>query len=197
MGLRQAMAILADGWDDLANRLSGNDFAELARLAGEFAGAAVPAEAAEVAEEIADHLGDRLDEEHPLRRALAAPETRYASVDPAEWVDLAGALRIRLNPAEPTAAEVLRRATEWLLAAPAVSEAELREKGQDPGDGDLIRLDRADGTGQWPAFQFAADGSPLALVRAINQLLDAADDPWGVADWWLGHNGWLGGAPAR
>lgn len=29
------------------------------------------------------------------------------------------------------------------------------------------------------------------------QLLDAAEDPWGVADWWLGANAWLGAVPAQ
>ncbi len=32
---------------------------------------------------------------------------------------------------------------------------------------------------------------------SINRILEAADDPFGAAGWWLGDNGWLGGAPAR
>ncbi len=35
------------------------------------------------------------------------------------------------------------------------------------------------------------------MVVAVNRLLDADDDPWGVADWWLGANAWLDAVPAR
>jgi hypothetical protein len=85
----------------------------------------------------------------------------------------------------------------WLLAATALSADELRARGQDPGDRDLILLRRADGSEQWPAFQFERDGAPPTVVRTINRILDAANDPFGVADWWLGESGWLGDAPAR
>ena len=30
----------------------------------------------------------------------------------------------------------------------------------------------------------------------MNQLLDAAADPLGAADWWLSSNGWLGEQPS-
>ena len=34
------------------------------------------------------------------------------------------------------------------------------------------------------------------MVRAVNDLLDAAGDPVGAADWWLSRNAWLGGQPS-
>ena len=80
--------------------------------------------------------------------------------------------------------------------APALSADEVRRHGADPADPGLIRLDRADGGQQWPAFQFAPGGGPLPVVRPINQLLDAAADPVGVADWWLSRNGWLDEQPS-
>ena len=33
-------------------------------------------------------------------------------------------------------------------------------------------------------------------MLTINRLLDADDDPFGVADWWLGRNAWLDAIPA-
>jgi len=50
---------------------------------------------------------------------------------------------------------------------------------------------------QLPAFQFGADGLPLPVVVGVNRFLGAADDPWGVADWWLGPDARLGEVPVR
>ncbi|MEU6236129.1 DUF3168 domain-containing protein [Kitasatospora sp. NPDC047058] len=89
-------------------------------------------------------------------------------------------------------------ADDWLLAAPSVTAADYRSGGHDPGSPDLIRLTDRDGTVRLPSFQFTdASGRPHPLVVTINRLLDAADDPWGVADWWLGANAWLDAVPAR
>ncbi|MFB8240152.1 hypothetical protein ACFC58_26765 [Kitasatospora purpeofusca] len=89
-------------------------------------------------------------------------------------------------------------ADDWLLAADSVSAAEYRSGGHDPADPDLIRLTDHQGTVRLPSFQFdGASGRPLPVVVAVNRLLDADDDPWGVADWWLGANAWLDAVPAR
>ncbi|MFE6745353.1 hypothetical protein ACFVGM_05815 [Kitasatospora purpeofusca] len=89
-------------------------------------------------------------------------------------------------------------ADDWLLAADSVSAAEYRSGGHDPADPDLIRLTDRQGTVRLPSFQFdGASGRPLPVVVAVNRLLDADDDPWGVADWWLGANAWLDAVPAR
>ena len=95
-----------------------------------------------------------------------------------------------------TPEEILEEAQQRLLAAPCFSAEEVRGRGHDPVDPQLIRLERKDGGVQFPAFQFDSLGRPVALVLAINRLLDAAHDPWGVADWWLGRNAWLDAAPA-
>ncbi|WP_199256962.1 hypothetical protein [Tomitella fengzijianii] len=45
-----------------------------------------------------------------------------------------------------------------------------------------------------PAFQFdAARAEVRPHVARVNQLLDAAGDPWGAASWWLSPNGRLSG----
>jgi hypothetical protein len=94
------------------------------------------------------------------------------------------------DPADPD--EVADR----LLAAPALTGQQVRDGGADPGEPGLIRLDRPDGRQQIPAFQFSQAGTPIAVVLTINRLLDADDDPFGVADWWLGRNAWLDAIPA-
>jgi hypothetical protein len=204
MGLRHALTVLAEQWDDIRERLSPGEFDEVQALVDEFTREGDRVMSEELAEEIADLLRTRLPRDHPFAAALRAREERLApsparrAAELAAWFSLAGPLRVRLGrPPEPTAEEVERAAEAWLLEAPALDADQLRAHGLDPADPDLIRLDRADGTGRWPAFQFAADGSPLRIVLEINRILDAYDDPFGAADWWLGDNGRLGDAPVR
>jgi hypothetical protein len=108
------------------------------------------------------------------------------------------------GPAEATwptgsaaSADPFEAAVNRLLAAPSVDAAQLlSDFHQDPGQRNLVRLSRADGTVQLPSFQFDSAGRPLALVLAVNEILDADRDPWGVADWWLGSHRRLPGTPA-
>ena len=93
-------------------------------------------------------------------------------------------------------AEIEREATARLAAAPALSAADLRSRGGDPGQQHLIRFDSRDGP-RFPLFQFDSAGRPYPLVLSINALLDADADPWGVADWWLGPHAWLDRPPAE
>ncbi len=111
--------------------------------------------------------------------------------DPAAWSQMLGLIRdIPGLGAAPEDAE------SWLLAAPALTEEQVREQGGDPSHADLIRLPARTGQIVLPTFQFSPVGDPIPVVTAINRLLAVADDPWGVADWWLGRNAWLDGIPA-
>ncbi|WP_327674583.1 DUF3168 domain-containing protein [Kitasatospora sp. NBC_00458] len=102
------------------------------------------------------------------------------------------------DPASPRQADEQQLADDRLLATGNVTAAEYRAGGHDPADPDLIRLTDRQGTVRLPSFQFdGASGHPLPLVVEVNRLLDADDDPWGVADWWLGANSWLDAVPAR
>ena len=48
----------------------------------------------------------------------------------------------------------------------------------------------------YPTFQFAVERRDVApAVRAVNEQLDAAGDPWGVASWWVALNDRLGARP--
>ena len=48
----------------------------------------------------------------------------------------------------------------------------------------------------YPAFQFDPRRRDVfAEVRAVNELLGAAEDPWGVASWWVSANARIDAAP--
>jgi len=48
--------------------------------------------------------------------------------------------------------------------------------------------------GDWlcPAFQFNKRGKPLDVVKQVNKMLGADQDPWGAAGWWYSSNGRIG-----
>lgn len=202
MGLRHAIHALDDHWLDVRDRLSTAEFDRLTGLVAAFTGEAIPARSPVAAMAIPRFLRRVLPDGHPVLAALEREESRFVvEHDPvvlADWLDLAHRLRWRLLGAgrQPTAEEVVEGACRWLLAAPAYDEAQLRAWDQDPDDPDLVRLQRVDGSGQWPEFQFGPDHAVLELVRAVNRILEVSDDPWGVADWWLGAHEQLAAAPA-
>ena len=49
----------------------------------------------------------------------------------------------------------------------------------------------------YPAFQFDHERRDVfAEVRAVNEQLESANDPWGVASWWISQHARLGARPA-
>jgi hypothetical protein len=105
------------------------------------------------------------------------------------------------HPAVPPFAESTdfdRRVEERLLSLPALTPDDARQRGIDPDDVRLIRLPRPGAAPEFqlPAFQFAPGGDPWDIVMEVNQVLDAADDPWGVMCWWVDPHARLGDAPA-
>jgi hypothetical protein len=199
VAVEDAIAALLQHFDDVIAQLTPRAAGELRRLAGELGGSG----RREAADQIADILAEGLPARHPVRRALVERDMSTPAV--LDWEMVAAELFERAGLSGrgsvagddvPSVAEILRVVTERLLAAPALSEQQVRGHGGDPADPGLIRLTRPDGGQQWPAFQFAPGNGPLTVVRAINLLLDAAGDPVGVADWWLSRNGWLDGRPS-
>ncbi|WP_416977608.1 CHAT domain-containing protein [Streptomyces sp. T028] len=96
------------------------------------------------------------------------------------------------EPEVPSVADVIAAARRRLLAAPS---REAAPAGAPPAD--VIVLADPDAGRRSPEFQFDPDtGRPREIVVRINRILLADRDPWGAADWWLGGNSWLGGAPA-
>jgi hypothetical protein len=68
--------------------------------------------------------------------------------------------------------------------------------GDGGGAGGTGAADEAERAVSLPVFQFDPAGRLLPEVQAVNEMLDAGADPWGVADWWLGPNAWLDAVPA-
>jgi hypothetical protein len=197
MAIEDALMALRQHWDDVEPRL---DAAQNARLRALIAGLGGPDHAAAAAH-IGDLLVDTLPTDHAVRRALAdgfmlAPATiDLAAISLDLLAKAAGTGHI--DTGTPSPGWILRSVVARLLSEPALTEQEVRRRGADPADPGLIRLAREDGGSQWPDFQFAPGGGPLPVVRAVNQVLDAAADPVGTADWWLSRNGWLDDTPSR
>jgi hypothetical protein len=202
MGIAEALTVLSEQWPDIRAALGPDGSARLDSLVTRLAHEANPALSEEYGHEISDLLSRSLPTEHPFRRALAGETLRSvaATRDPdtlSDWLLLTESLSAHVERPPHRLTEVTQRATEWLLASPALALDQVRAAGQDPYAPGLIRLERPDGGEQWPAFQFSPDGSTWAVVQSVNRILDAEDDPWGVADWWLGQNHLAGGVPAE
>jgi hypothetical protein len=197
MAIEDAIWALQEHWADVTARLDAGSREELGRMLDGLDGPDRPHAMAR----IADLLVEGLPREHPVRRALVDGTLLAPGV--LDWPavtrvlrDLSAATGLRIDAPAPGSV-VLADVVNRLLSVAALSEADVRRRGFDPDDPGLIRLGRADGSYQWPAFQFAARGSGPDVVRRINRLLGARTDPLGVADWWLSRNGWLGDAPYR
>lgn len=199
MAIEDAIEALLEHWDNVVAQLSSQAAAELRGLVGQLRGADRPA----AVDRIVDILVDELPARHPVRRALVRGDMYAPAV--LDWDTIAADLleRAVLSPDVaqdadvPSVAEILRIVTERLLAVPALSEQQVRERGTDPADPGLIRLPRPSGGHQWPAFQFTPGDGPYPVVRTVNTMLHAARDPIGVADWWLSRNSWLDGRPSE
>jgi hypothetical protein len=195
MAVEDAIRALRDHWDDVVSRLDVQRRQGLRDLVAELGGPRHQ----QVAAELADLLVEELPPDHPVRRALAEGDLLAPPPTP-DWAGLRVSLEaLDWRPGDGAGAggPVLDFVLDRLLRAPALTEDEVRRRGADPADPDLIRLDRRDGGRQWPQFQFAPGGGPVAVVRVVNDLLDAAGDPVGAADWWLSRNAWLNGQPSE
>ena len=204
MAVEDALVALGEHWDDVASQLDTAQMAEVRVLISRLGGAGYD----RAVTRIADILVVGLPATHPVRRALAGGylfEAAPAFDRIVVTADLQHLADVFLSPSEageadgdaPPVAHIVRVVTDRLLAAPALTEQEVRARGADPADPGLIRLGRPAGGWQWPEFQFAAGAGPLPVVRTINSLLGAAADPLGVAGWWLCVNGWLGRPPSQ
>jgi hypothetical protein len=191
MAVEDAIVALQEHWDDVISRLGAAPAQELRGLIEELGGP----DHVRAVTRIADLLVEELPPEHAVRRALSKGYLFAPAI--VDWSAITAALHERTASDDPpSAAAILRKVTDRLLTAPALTEQEVRQRGVDTEDPGLIWLDRADGGRQWPEFQFAPAGEPLSVVRVVNQLLGAVEDPVGVADWWLSRNVWLDGQPS-
>jgi hypothetical protein len=184
----KAITALRQHWDEVLGLIGDADRPHLLALAERLTAAEDTDERTDLTLELLGLLRDRLSPDHPVRRAIAAKESRNAETVEAELGAAIGSLDLQLT---------LQQVRDRLLAVPAYSAEELLALGGDPDAEGLIRLRDGEGNPRLPAFQFDPRGAPLPVVVAVNQLLHAGSDPWGVADWWLGRNARLGGVPSR
>ncbi len=201
MALTDVLDVLREHWDEVQEHLDESARTSLLALLD-----APSADPERTARKIARLVLAAVPDGHPVRAALE-DSVRYSQAVRAELTDREAVLRalaLFRGAADPAPAPAAATpsppedADDWLLAADSVSAADYRAGGHDPADPDLIRLTDRQGAVRLPAFQFdGASGRPLPVVVAVNRLLDADDDPWGVADWWLGANAWLDAVPAR
>jgi hypothetical protein len=208
MSLDLVMRAIAGHWDSVESQLTAEAARRFRTLVGQFIAAGATADGRlDAADELTDMLAVALPADHPVRRAIADPTSSRSglAVAPAEDQALIEELRQLLEPEMAALLgpsgllppeEIAQDTMGRLLAAPALSVADLRRQGGDPDQEHLIRLQDRDGL-RFPVFQFDAAGRPFRLVLDINALLDADADPWGVADWWLGRNSWLSRTPAE
>jgi hypothetical protein len=200
MAIEDAIAALSQHWADVAGYLSPEQLREMKALFGG------PGESMreEAKDRIADLLEEALPAEHPVIQALYAGDLFGPST--LDWPEVTEELRRAVEDAlaaapasasEPRPGEaILRHVADRVLQASALTADQVRDRGGDPDDPGLIRLEQPDGRPQWPAFQFDTDGGPRPVIQAVNDLLDASADPIAAADWWLSRNSWLGDRPS-
>lgn len=189
---------VAEYWDDIFRRA---DEQQAARLRAIVDGTAEP-DSIEARAMLADELLRLLPPDHPVRRAMQRT-IMYSTLDPDPGSRVAGAfrwLRTQARGGEPGDGateldEFDRQVQARLLSLPALTAEEVRGNQVDPDGGGLIRLARPDRQVQLPAFQFSPGGQPWPVVREVNELLGAANDPWGVTCWWVDPHQWLAGSP--
>ena len=191
VGSNTMLRAIGRHWATIAPLLSAEALALIRALLGRMA----TGDAWQAHNELSGLLLAVLPDDHPARTAMPAGHPGATLAD--DWTETARALLAQLDLGGgrrvPVPEEVAFWATRRLLESPALTG--LRTIGHDhPG---LIQLERHDGVSQWPAFQFGTDGSPIPVVITVNRILDVEEDPWGVADWWLGRNAWLEGVPAQ
>jgi hypothetical protein len=191
VALADALLILARSWPELRERLAPDQVDAVRR---ELAAAAhgAPWDPAIL-------LGTALSDEpaeHPAWTALAASTERRTSVEAVPVVAAAMALRlviegsVQVRSGDPDAIEQAAEARVLLVPMLTLEPTEPRDVPADvlvvPHHGHL----------EAPRFQFDDEGGVLPPVSEVNRSLDAADDPWGVASWWLSPHAGLHAIPA-
>ncbi|MCA1219539.1 hypothetical protein [Streptomyces sp. 8L] len=194
---RLVLAAAAADWDRLGPLLDAEPEVRdrLAALLTAYRGSSRPGRfAAEAARLLREALPAEFGDGAAGRLVPTAPAGAKA---PSVRGFVAEDLVVLLVDGHRMAGPVLGAVRDRLLAEPAVAPDTVGARGPDPGGSGLIRLPGPGGRPRLPLFQFDEGLSPRSVVLDVNRLLGADADPWGVADWWLSGNAWLGTAPAR
>ena len=115
MGLLNAMAALAEEWDDVLSHMDTDQAARLRGLVARFVDESDPDASSEISEAIMDLLLERLPVTHPVLGALMISEDRFRGRDSqaadGAWLKLTGPLRLRLGVAESSEDRALAEIT--------------------------------------------------------------------------------------
>lgn len=189
MTFMDAVGVLSSRWQEMSEELDEPGRQRLDTVAARHRRAVSDRDLSRAWHEVVDLALDRLSAGSGIRQALliALDVPRFST----------GRRETALPPLPVLARAALPSIEDWIVAARAYSPAHVRRTGTDPDQPGLIRIRRPDGRVALPAFQFTRAGELKPLVLRINRLLDADDDPWGAADWWLCPNVWLGATPAH
>lgn len=193
MALPDALLVLASHWAEAAARLSADRVATIRR---NLAAAAHGAEW---------HPSDLIDaisgveaEGAQFWDALARSSARRTAEAPAEVMAAVMELRLAIERYErsdveqgerPDPQEVERAAEERVLLVPMA-----RLLGSQAAASLLVVPHHGERLA--PLFQFDQAGEPLGAAVEVNRILEASDDPWGVASWWLTPHASLQAIPA-
>jgi hypothetical protein len=190
MALADALEFAAKRWTELRDQLSRDDIREIER---------VLAAAVHGATWDPGHLIEVLlaseSSVSPAWSALRESATRRAGPEPQLTLVAAAHLRLAIELAEyrePRRNDPRRitlDAEERLFTAP------MRDIDQEEPPPNVVVLRRR-GERFAPSFQFDGEGLVLENVARVNEMLDATDDPWGVASWWLTPHAALHAIPA-
>lgn len=196
MALADALLAATDAWPRLLQQLEP---AELEVVRSELA-AAVHGTDWDPGVLIATLLAHE-PEDHPAWLALTLSTERRTTAERASVLAAAMTLRLAIEmsaadlidtwPVRTADADQVERAAEqriWTVPMKPVHDTRISRE-------QLVVLER-DGREVAPAFQLDGEGRVLQTAAEVNRLLDAADDPWGAAAWWLTPHATLHAIPA-
>jgi hypothetical protein len=193
MALADMLLAAAQSWPRLSLELGDEQLAVLRRhLAAAVHGAewnpALVVEALTAGRDRGDVLWRALIE-RPTRTTAYLEEPATYPAPGVPWAALELRLAIERNaPAAAPNPDAVDDDAESRVFSVPMYEVEHAE-------GPLLVLER-EGHEYAPAFQFDPEGRVLAAAAIVNEILDARDDPWGAASWWLTPHATLGGIPA-
>ena len=137
-----------------------------------------------LAHEPDDHPAWRALESRSRRGPVTGPSTASVAMQLRQLIELSGPGDFALDP---SAIEAEAEHSVWLVPMESVEHLP-------PRDRPLI-LERG-GRIYAPRFQFDAHGHLRPEASQVNELLDAVEDPWGAASWWLAPHAALHAIPA-
>jgi len=188
MALADALAEIIADWTAVNGRLDPEQRDTARRLLAAFAhgGQREPRQllATLMAHEPSDHPAWQALASRSRRGHVGAANTGAVAMQLRQLIELTGPD----NPSrDPTLIEADAEYRIWLVPMQSVTDLHEDERP--------LTLERA-GQAYAPLFQFDAHGRLRAEASEVNVLLDATEDPWGAASWWLAPHASLHAIPA-